>query len=108
MAAFARSQVGDSYRHGAEGPGAWDCSGLTKAAYARAGVSLPHQSGAQAARARTIPRSQARPGDLVVGSGHVGIYMGNNMMVDAGNPRVGVVYRPVFAGLHVERVTQLG
>ncbi|WP_307831034.1 C40 family peptidase [Nucisporomicrobium flavum] len=102
--AFARAQVGKRYSAGAEGPNAFDCSGFTKRAYARAGINLPHSSGAQAARARSISRSAARPGDLVVGAGHVGIYMGGGMMIDAGNPRTGVVYRRMYAGLHIERL----
>ncbi|UQU65116.1 NlpC/P60 family protein [Couchioplanes caeruleus] len=102
--AFARAQVGKRYSAGAEGPNAFDCSGFTKRAYARAGIRLPHSSGAQAARARSISRSAARPGDLVVGAGHVGIYMGGGMMIDAGNPRTGVVYRRMYAGLHIERL----
>jgi peptidoglycan DL-endopeptidase CwlO len=101
--AYARSQVGKSYSSGGEGPNSFDCSGFTKRAYAQAGMRLPHSSGAQAARARTISRSSARAGDLVVGPGHVGIYMGGGMMIDAGNPRTGVVYRRLYAGLHIER-----
>ena len=101
--AYARSQVGKSYRAGGEGPGYFDCSGFTKSAYARAGIRLPHSSGGQAARARSISRSAARPGDLVVGAGHVGIYMGGNMMIDAGNRKTGVVYRRLYGGLHIER-----
>lgn len=100
---FARSQVGRSYVRGGEGRSGFDCSGFTKRAYALAGISLPHSSGGQAARARTISRSQARPGDLVVGPGHVGIYMGRGMMIDAGNSRTGVVYRKLYAGLRVAR-----
>jgi cell wall-associated NlpC family hydrolase len=101
--AYARSQVGKSYSSGAEGPHSFDCSGLTKRAYAHAGLHLPHSSGAQAAHARPVSRSSARPGDLVVGRGHVGIYMGGGMMIDAGNPRTGVVYRPLYNGLRIER-----
>ncbi|MEV6303865.1 C40 family peptidase [Actinoplanes sp. NPDC051861] len=102
--AFARSQVGKRYVRGGEGAGGFDCSGFTKRAYARAGLRLPHSSGAQARRARAISRSQARPGDLVVGRGHVGIYMGNDMMIDAGNQRTGVVYRKLYRGLKVARL----
>lgn len=102
--AYARAQVGDSYRMNATGPNVWDCSGLTQAAYRRAGIRLPHSSGAQAARAYTVSRSQARPGDLVVGPGHVGIYMGGGMMIDAGNRRVGVSYRRMYRGLWIERL----
>ncbi|MDY7090464.1 MAG: C40 family peptidase [Actinomycetota bacterium] len=102
--AFARSQVGKRYVSGGTGPGGFDCSGFTKRAYALAGIRLPHSSGAQAARSRGVSRSQARPGDLVVGPGHVGIYMGRGMMIDAGNRRTGVVYRKVYSGLRVARI----
>jgi hypothetical protein len=101
--AFARSQVGKRYVRGGEGANGFDCSGFTKRAYARAGLRLPHSSGGQAARARRISRAQARPGDLVVGAGHVGIYMGRGMMIDAGNRRTGVVYRHLYGGLHIAR-----
>jgi cell wall-associated NlpC family hydrolase len=104
VVAYARSQVGRRYVSGGEGASGFDCSGLTKQAYARAGIRLPHSSGAQAARARRVSSSQARPGDLVVGKGHVGIYMGRGMMIDAGNHRTGVVYRKLYSGLSVERL----
>ena len=102
--AYARAQIGKRYRSGGEGPHSFDCSGFTKRAYAQAGIRLPHSSSGQAARARSISRSQARPGDLVVGPGHVGIYMGGGMMIDAGNRRTGVVYRRLYAGLRIERL----
>jgi cell wall-associated NlpC family hydrolase len=103
VVAFALSQVGKDYVRGGEGPNGFDCSGFTRRAYARAGLRLPHSSGGQAARARIISRALARPGDLVVGPGHVGVYIGGGMMVDAGNRRTGVVYRHLYAGLHIER-----
>jgi cell wall-associated NlpC family hydrolase len=102
--AFARSQVGKRYVSGGMGPGGFDCSGFTKRAYALAGIRLPHSSGAQAARSRSVSRAQARAGDLVVGPGHVGIYMGRGMMIDAGNHRTGVVYRKLYNGLRVARI----
>ena len=104
VVAFALSQVGKRYVRGGAGRGGLDCSGFTKRAYARAGLRLPHSSGAQAARSRRISRAHARPGDLVVGSGHVGIYMGRGMMIDAGNRRTGVIYRHLYSGLHVARL----
>lgn len=99
VVSFAWSKVGHSYG------GQWDCSGFVQKAYAQIGINLPHSSGAIAGRARPVSRSQARPGDIVVGPGHVGIYMGGGMMIDAGNSRVGISYRPMYAGLHVERLT---
>jgi cell wall-associated NlpC family hydrolase len=101
--AYARAQIGKRYASGGDGPNSFDCSGFTKSAYARIGLRLPHSSGAQAARAHRIPRSAGRPGDLVVGPGHVGIYMGAGMMIDAGNSRTGVVYRRLYSGLSIAR-----
>lgn len=101
--AYAYAQIGSRYAHGAAGGGVFDCSGLTMRAYARAGLRLPHSSGGQAALAHAIPRSQARPGDLVVGPGHVGIYVGGGYMIDAGNPRVGVSKRRLYGGLSIRR-----
>ena len=49
------------------------------------------------------PAPRARPGDLVYGPGHVGVYMGGGMMIDAGNRRTGVVYRRLYAGLRIAR-----
>jgi cell wall-associated NlpC family hydrolase len=104
VVAFARAQVGHSYRFRAAGPGAFDCSGLVMMAYRRVGINLPHSAAAIAGRAHSVSRSSARPGDIVVGSGHVGIYMGGGMMIDAGNPRVGVSYRRMYSGLWTERI----
>jgi len=102
--AYARSQVGKRYVSGGVGGSGFDCSGLTMRAYQRAGIQLPHSSTGQAGRARSVSRSQARAGDLVIGPGHVGIYMGNGMMIDAGNHRTGVVYRRLYSGLRVARL----
>lgn len=86
----ACSKVGDPYVWGATGPNAFDCSGLTQYAYARAGISLTHFTGAQWNEGRPVSRSDARPGDLVFFFSdlhHMGLYLGNNLMVHA--PRTG-------------------
>jgi peptidoglycan DL-endopeptidase CwlO len=90
---FARSQVGDAYVYGANGPDAWDCSGLTTAAWAAAGVSLPRSSSAQMGAGTPVSRDQLQPGDLVFyysPVSHVGIYAGNGQLIHAANPSTGV------------------
>lgn len=87
---FALSKVGMPYVWGAAGPRAYDCSGLIMAAYARIGVHLPHQSGAMAGRGRYVPAGQWRPGDILVYAGHVALYIGGGMMVEAANPRADI------------------
>jgi cell wall-associated NlpC family hydrolase len=63
--AFARKQLGEPYVWGAAGPGSWDCSGLTMAAWQSAGVRLPHYSVAQYERVAKIAEDDLRPGDLI-------------------------------------------
>lgn len=93
----ARSQIGVRYAWGKESPGVgFDCSGLTKYAYAQAGIKLPHSASGQAAGGTRISQSNARPGDLVVWSGHVGIYAGNNKVVDAGSSKGSVSERTIW------------
>jgi cell wall-associated NlpC family hydrolase len=82
----ALTQVGDPYQWGAAGPDAFDCSGLTMYAWAQAGVSLPHNSGMQYAATARVAQSDWQPGDILFfGSPihHVGMYVGNGMMVEA-------------------------
>lgn len=95
--AFARSQVGDRYVSGGTSRRGWDCSGLMQAAYAKAGIALPHSSHGQGGRGRAVSASARRPGDLMYWpEGHVAIYVGNGQMIDAGNQRVGVVERGIW------------
>lgn len=86
---FAIKQLGDRYVFGAAGPNTWDCSGLTMMAYRAAGVSLPHSSRAQINYGRRVSRSELQPGDLVFfyrPISHVGIYIGNGLMLHAPRP----------------------
>ena len=90
---YAMAQVGDAYVYGAVGENAFDCSGLTMRAWAQAGVSLPHSSSAQFGSGPRIAASDLQPGDLVFyysPISHVGIYIGNGLIVDAANPGTGV------------------
>jgi peptidoglycan DL-endopeptidase CwlO len=83
---FALDQVGKPYVFGAAGPDSYDCSGLTMAAWARGGVSLPHSAADQYNYGHHVSRDQLQPGDLVFfyqPIGHVTIYIGDGMMVSA-------------------------
>ncbi|MEW2167532.1 NlpC/P60 family protein [Streptomyces sp. NPDC007084] len=102
---FAYSKLGSPYVWGATGPNAFDCSGLTQAAYRSAGVSLPRTTYAQINAGRRVSRSELQPGDLVFfysGISHVGIYVGNGQMIHAPNPSAPVRLAPIdqmpFAG----------
>ena len=83
----ALAQVGDPYVWGATGPDGFDCSGLTSFAYGAAGVGLPHSSRAQSSMGRQLGADEPmQPGDLVFfysPISHVGLYIGNGMMVHA-------------------------
>ena len=90
---YAMAQVGKAYVYGAAGPNAFDCSGLTMMAWAQAGVALPHSSSAQYSSGPHIAESDLQPGDLVFyysPISHVGMYIGNGMIVNAENPSAGV------------------
>jgi cell wall-associated NlpC family hydrolase len=92
--AFARAQLGKPYVFAAAGPDAFDCSGLTMAAWAAAGVRMPHYSGSQATMFPKVSWEQLRPGDIVVfydDLHHVGLYIGDGMMIHA--PHTGDVVR---------------
>ncbi|MGW3289054.1 NlpC/P60 family protein [Streptomyces sp. NPDC001002] len=87
--AFARAQVGKPYVWGATGPDSYDCSGLTQAAWKAAGVTLPRVTYDQVNAGTTVSLADAQPGDLVFfydDISHVGLYIGNGMMIHAPKP----------------------
>ncbi|AZN30542.1 NlpC/P60 family protein [Flaviflexus salsibiostraticola] len=96
VVAIARQYVGAPYVYGGTTPAGWDCSGFTSYVFAQAGISLPRSSSAQLYAGRTIPASQAQPGDLVWWPGHIGIYSGNGMHIAARNPSSGTYEGPVY------------
>jgi cell wall-associated NlpC family hydrolase len=109
---YALSQVGDSYVAAAAGPSAYDCSGLTLAAWRQAGVSLPHYSYSQYGSTRHVPLSAAQPGDLLFyfggGTHHVAMYIGGGRMVHAANPSSGVIVSSVYEGWYMQRFSGVG
>lgn len=96
--AFAHGAIGKPYVWGATGPGSYDCSGLTQAAWRAAGVSLPRTTYTQINAGRRISRDALAPGDLVFfysGVTHVGLYIGNGQMIHAPRPGSTVRVAPV-------------
>ncbi|MFM9367431.1 NlpC/P60 family protein [Streptomyces sp. Da 82-17] len=96
--AAIRQAIGRPYVWGANGPGSFDCSGLTQWAYGQAGVGLPRTSQAQRNAGRQVSLSEARPGDLVTyrdDASHIGMYMGGGQVVHAPYPGASVRYDPV-------------
>ncbi|MVA75570.1 hypothetical protein GC722_05960 [Auraticoccus sp. F435] len=88
--AFAKAQLGDSYRYGGTGPSSWDCSGLTQGAWKAAGVSLPRTTQAQySGGGKKVSKSQLKSGDVVFfysGRSHAAIYVGGGYVIHASRP----------------------
>ncbi len=91
VVAFAMAQLGKPYVYAGVGPDSYDCSGLTMAAWAQAGVSMGHNSESQYASFPRVPMDALAPGDIVWGPGHVGIYVGGGAVIHA--PHSGDVVR---------------
>jgi cell wall-associated NlpC family hydrolase len=104
--AFALRQRGKPYRWGAEGPGAFDCSGLTWAAWQAAGVAIPRTAAGQLAGLPRV-RGRLQPGDLLIYASrgpsrrHVALVVGRGRMVEApgrGIPVRSTSIRPGYLG----------
>jgi hypothetical protein len=110
VVALARSQIGMPYVWGASDPHVgFDCSGLVQWVYAQVGVNLPRTAQAQYDATTRLAPAQLEPGMLVFFAHtyasspdepitHVGIYVGDGLMVNAENPTDGVQEMPVFSG----------
>ncbi|HEV2891217.1 MAG TPA: NlpC/P60 family protein [Frankiaceae bacterium] len=101
VVAAAKSNLGDAYEWGANGPDAWDCSGLTSVLWRTVGgvASIPRTSRQQQAWAWPMRAADARPGDLVFFGNpvtHVGIYAGDGRIVDASSSKKGVIERAIW------------
>ncbi|MEU5157744.1 NlpC/P60 family protein [Glycomyces sp. NPDC021274] len=89
VVSFALDQVGKQYVWGTAGPDTYDCSGLILRAYAQIGIELPHNAAAQYRETASISRDELQPGDLVFYNdlSHMGMYIGNGLIVHAPNSR---------------------
>ncbi len=97
---YAAEQIGKPYVWGAEGPGSYDCSGLTSQAWSSAGLDIPRTSQEQWEELPKVPLRSLRPGDLVLyfpGATHVAIYLGDGMVIQAPRPGSTVKVSPIAA-----------
>lgn len=98
---YAEAQVGKRYVWAAAGPNSFDCSGLVMAAFARAGVKLPHQSGGIAGLGRPVSGA-LQAGDVLFLSDksghvyHVILYVGNGQIVEAADESQGVIKHGIY------------
>lgn len=108
--AFALAQVGKPYVLGGNGPDVFDCSGLVQQGYLSAGILLPRLASQQINVGTRVTLEQLVPGDLLYyqsnsspRSGHISMYAGNGLAVEAANPRRGVRLRPLNESWYAER-----
>ena len=107
---FALAQVGKPYVLGGNGPAVFDCSGLIQQAYLTAGVKLPRLASQQRFAGTRVEIDQLLAGDLLYyqdGSsprrGHISMYAGNGLVVEAANPRRGVRIRTLHEPWYRDR-----
>ncbi|MEW2565571.1 NlpC/P60 family protein [Streptomyces sp. NPDC047070] len=96
----AVAQIGKPYEWGAEGPDAYDCSGLTSQAWTDAGRPIPRTSQEQWAELPRVPLPELRPGDLVVyfpEATHVAMYLGDGLVIQAPRPGARIKVSPLAA-----------
>lgn len=98
IVSYAKSKLGCKYVYGASGPNTFDCSGLTQWCHKQVGINIPRTSSQQRSSGKSISKSDAKAGDIVCFSGHVGLYVGNGQMIHAPNSKKPVQYDNCFSG----------
>lgn len=98
IANYALKFLGNPYVYGGTSfTNGTDCSGFVQSVYKHFGISLPRTSGEQGKAGRAVDGvANAKPGDLVWYSGHIGIYIGNEQIVHASNPKNGIITSNVY------------
>ena len=102
VVAYASQFQGVPYVYGGTTPSGFDCSGFTQYVYAKFGISLPRIDYQQRvwAQAHGTKVSDPQPGDLMWRSGHVGIYVGNGLMIQASGSGTPVEVSPIRGEQH--------
>ena len=107
IVAYAMQFLGKPYVYGGSSPKGFDCSGFTSYVYKHFGYTLSRAASGQASEGTKVAKKDLQPGDLVIYKnqsltriGHVGIYIGNNKMIHASEPGVGVIITEIDAKSH--------
>ena len=93
---IAARYVGVPYVSGGTTPSGFDCSGFTSYVYAQVGITLPRTSADQRYAGTVVPASERQPGDLIWSPGHIGIYAGDGLQIDAPRPGKTIQFRSIW------------
>jgi cell wall-associated NlpC family hydrolase len=104
LAEIAKTKLGCQYVYGAAGPNTFDCSGFTQWVHKQAGITIPRVSSDQGAQGKEIPLSQVQVGDIVWRSGHVGLYVGDGLVIHSPHTGAVVSYTTLEKGKFVKAV----
>ena len=109
LLSYAKQFEGNPYVYGGTSlTNGTDCSGFTMSVYSHFGYQLPRSSSGQVFIGMPVNGNELLPGDLILYlyggvGGHVGIYIGNGLMIHAGTESTGIVIAPIFEGNRVYR-----
>ena len=106
ICAYARQYVGCKYVYGGTTPSGFDCSGFTQYVFKHFGININRTASAQASNGTYVAKSDLQPGDLLIFSGHAGLYLGDGMFIHAANPSKGVIITPLSESYYVRNYIQ--